>query len=86
MRRAQFETAATMKKQQRQDGRPRRDDCEFAAGSPGRPAAGGSRNRESSVAKQDPDKHRVKDGASRVRMQARPRSLERKLPLRLTPA
>ena len=80
-----FETAVVIRKHERQDGRPRRDDCEFAEGSASRSTAGGSRNRESSVVKQDPYKHCVEDGASRVRMQARSRSLKHKFSLRPTP-
>ena len=81
-----FETAEARRNQQRQDGRPRRGDCEFAESSTGRAAAGGSRLGESSAVRQDPYKHRVE----RRRIQSADASpvaiLEQKLPLCLTPS
>ncbi len=54
-----LETAEAKRKQQREDGRPRHGDCEFAESSTGCKTAGGSRLGESSAARQDPYKHRV---------------------------
>jgi len=80
-----FETAAAIRKQEREDGRPRRDDCELAEGSTGRQAAGGSRQGESSVARQDPHMHRVARRRNKSANASPVTVLKQKLPARRTP-